>query len=259
MKKTVFQITGSRLVEFIPNSTNTLGAKLLESINRPITEAQVKTLMESFIRFGVASLTITIIRTKAFTGTYEHYIGDGQHSAEACKRLGIPFDIKVIELFEDTKLEVTQYIATLNNSNKAWSTLNYLNAYCENGVQEYIKAKKVLLETGLKISDFVNIYLGSGGSKELKMFKSGTMKYPNESESDNLLDAIVMAKPHVPNKSFTRRSLIKVMRMSSDFKTFAKVVIKASIALFENETSFSENEQEFEKHLIKLHTKQFKS
>lgn len=259
MKKTVFQTTGSRIVENIPNTTNFLDAKIMIGINRPIKESQIKVLVESFKRFGTASLTITIIRTKALTGSYEYYIADGQHSLVACKRLGIPFDIKIVELFEDTKLEVTQYVATLNNSSKAWSTNNYLDAYCDNGIFEYIKAKKVIVETGLKISDFVNIYLGSGGGKELKTFKDGTMKYPNESDSDKLLEAIMMVKAHVPNKSFTRRALIKVMRMSNDYKKFAKVIVKASIALVENETSFSENETDFLNHLIKLHTKYCKA
>jgi hypothetical protein len=259
MKKTVFQITGSRLVEFIPNATNTLNAKRIGSINRPVDEAQVKILMDSFVRFGVASLTIIIIRTKAFKGTYELYIGDGQHSAEACNRLGIPFDIKVIELFEDTKLEVTQYIATLNNSNKAWSTTNYLNAYCDNGIPEYIKAVKVIAETGLTVTDFEYIYLGSGGGKEHKSFKNGTMKFPNEADSDKLLEAIMMVKPHVPNKAYVRRSLFKVMRMTNDYQKLAKVIIKASIALAENETSFSENEKEFLAHLIKLNAKYCKA
>ena len=259
MKKTVFQITGSRLVEFIPNATNTLGAKRLNIINRPVAEAQIKILMESFVRFGVASLTVIIIRSKAFTGTYELYIGDGQHSAEACKRLGIPFDIKVIELFEDTKLEVTQYIATLNNSNKAWSTTNYLNAYCDNGIPEYVKAVKVIAETGLTVTDFEFIYLGNGGGNEHKAFKNGTMKFFNEADSDKLLEAIVMVKPHVPNKAPVRRSLFKVMRMTNDYQKLAKVIVKASISLVENETKFSENEKEFLTHLIKLHTKYCKA
>lgn len=258
MKKNVLQFKGNKLVSFIPCTTDCLNAKIMIGINRPVDEAQVKVLMEEF-KMGTARVIITLIRTKAFTGSYELYIADGQHSLVACKRLGIPFNIIVIELDEDTKMGVTKYVAVLNNSSKAWSTTNYLNAYCDNGVPEYIKAVKVIAETGLTVTDFEFIYLGSGGGKEHKAFKNGTMKFFNEADSDKLLEAIVMVKPHVPNKAYVRRSLFKVMRMTNDYQKFAKVIVKASISLAENETSFSENEADFLNHLIKLHTKYCKA
>lgn len=259
MKKNVLQFTGTRLVSFIPCTTDCLNAKIMVGVNRPVDETQVKNLMESFKRFGTARVIITLIRTKAFTGSYEYYAGDGQHSLVAAKRLNLPFNISIIELVEDTKIEVTQYVAALNNSSKAWSTSNYLQAYCDNGIPEYIKAVKVIAETGLTVTDFEFIYLGSGGGKEHKAFKNGTMKFFNEADSDKLLEAIVMVKPHVPNKAYVRRALIKVMRMTTDYKKFAKVIVKASMALAENETGFSENETEFLNHLMKLHTKYCKA
>jgi len=259
MKKQVLTFTSSKQVDYIPCTnndylTNNFGIQLI-SVNRKIEEDQVKTLMTSFKRFGVARAIITVVRSRAFTGTYEYYIADGQHSLIACKRLDLPFNVIIIELENDTRLEVTQYIATLNNSNKAWSTKNYLKAYCDNGIFEYVKALKVINETGLTVTDFEFIYLGSGGTKEHQSFKNGLMKFPNEADSDKLLEAVMMVKPHVPNKAFARRSLYKVMRMTDDYNKFAKVIVRASIALAENEAKFSENEEEFLNHLIKLRNK----
>jgi hypothetical protein len=255
MKKAALSFVGSKLVKFIQSTTDSLGAKKLVGVNRPTSEEHIKALMVSFAMFGTANVNITIIRTRAFGGQYEYYIADGQHSLIACQRLGVSFNLSIIELEVDTKMNVTQYVSALNNTSKAWSTKNYLQAYCDNGIREYQKAVKIINETGLTVTDFEQIYLGGGGSKEHKSFKDGSMKFVNESDSDKLLDAVMMVKPYVPNKAFARRSLYKVMRMTADYKKFAKVIVKAGKALAENESKFSENEMEFLNHLIKLNAK----
>jgi hypothetical protein len=255
MKKQALEFVGTKLVDFIKCTNDSLKAKKLVGVNRPTNEEHIKALMVSFAMFGTARVVITLIRTRAFGGQYEYYIADGQHSLIACTRLGMPFSLSIIELDEDTKINVTQYVAALNNTSKAWSTKNYLQAYCDNGIREYQKAVKIIAETGLTVTDFEQIYLGGGGSKEHKSFKNGTMKFVNETDSDKLLDAVMMVKPYVPNKAFARRSLYKVMRMTADYKKFAKVIVKAAKALAESESKFSENEEEFLNHLIKLHTK----
>jgi hypothetical protein len=255
MKKAALVFVGSQLVKTINCTKDSLGAKKLVGVNRPTNEEHIKALMVSFTLFGTARVVITLVRTRAFGGQYEYYIADGQHSLIACKRLDVPFSVLIVELDEDTKMNVTQYVAALNNTSKAWSTKNYLQAYCDNGVREYQKAVKIINETGLTVTDFEQIYLGGGGSKEHKSFKNGTMKFVNEADSDKLLDAVMMVKPYVPNKAFARRSLYKVMRMTADYKKFAKVIVKAAKALAESESKFSENEEEFLNHLIKLNAK----
>jgi hypothetical protein len=257
MKKKTFKAQ-SVLVKFIPNVVDFSKYKFLSEQNRKVDEGQVKKLMDSFEMFGVAAANMTVIKSAAFSGKDELYIGDGQHSMVAAGRLGIGLNVSIVKLVNDTPLNVTKYIATLNNNSKAWSTNNFLTAFSNNGIYEYTKLAAVKREHGLTITDLLYIYLGGGSTKENKMFKGGVLNFIDEKDSDKLLKAVVKVKNVIPNKAYVRRSLYKMMRMAKDYDKFAKAILVAAEGLKIAQTKFSENETEFTEHLIRIYQQEFK-
>lgn len=244
----------SVFIEFIPNCTDFSKFKFLNKENRDTKEPHVNNIANSLLQFGSASVVIIVVRTKAFRGSFEYYVADGQHRIIAAQRLNIPVNVLIVELAVDTKLNITKYIAALNNTATGWTPSNYLNSFKENGVREYTIMDELKMKTGLTMTDLLYIFLGSNNRKE---FSSGEMKFVNEADSMELLDAVMMVKNVIPNKAFVRRSLYKIMRLCKDYKRMAKAILKTSEALKTAHTKFSENEREFYDHLVKIYKAEF--
>lgn len=236
----------SQIVEII-TSTFDYNDYLLLDENRKIDPSQVKKLVESFIKFGTASLCITVVETISIDGTKRRYLADGQHSREACIFLNLPLTIVVVTLEEDTKENLVKYVAVLNNTSKAWSNLNFLKSYVSLGLEPYKILSELVNSTKLSITDLLFIFLGGSGKNENQIFKSGELTFPNEVDSHKLLDAVVKVKPFIPNKAFSRRSLFKVMALVSNYNKFANLIIKQSKVI-----KFSENEKEFHAELMTI-------
>lgn len=257
MKKATHNFGNTFLIEsFISNGNDKF--TILEGENRVIDESHVKRLMESFVESGTASLKVTVLETDCFNGTKKRYLIDGQHSVIACQRLGLSFGVNVVGMKNDTPLGVTKYIATLNNYSKAWSNENFLTSFAKNGIKEYKILAEIQKNTGLKITDLLHIFLGGAGVKENKMFKSGLLSFVNKEDSIELLNAVAMVKPHIPNKAFIRRSLYKIMRLSRDYNKMAKAIVKTSKYLSMGNNKWSENESEFYDQLVTVYQDTFK-
>lgn len=241
----------SRQVEVLTNQT-VFNYKRIEPNNRPIDEAHVKELYNSFLMFGTAGATMIVLQTRAVTGKLERYVADGQHSGIAAERAKMPLTVVVVELLEDTLFNVTQYIAMLNNTSKGWSTKNYINAFVNNEITEYKIFAEKMKNDGLTITDMQHIFM-----VRPKDFKSGEMKFPDLKDSLDLLEAYRSIKEYMPKKAFTRRSLYKVMRLAKDYKRMAKAIAKAAHGLKSAEVGFSENEHEFYAHLVKIYQREF--
>jgi hypothetical protein len=259
MKKGKKNEPASTIISITPNVKDFRKFKFLSERNRTVDETQVKKLMDSFSTYGTASTKITIVKSKAFSGKDELFTADGQHTMVAATRLGLGVNVFVVRLAEDTPLNVTKYIAALNNNSKAWSTNNFLTAFANNGIYEYKKLADVKIQHGLTITDLLYIYLGGGSTKENKMFKNGTLNFIDEADSDKLLMAVVKVKNVIPNKAYVRRSLYKMMRMTNDYDKFAKAIIVAANALKVAQSKFSENEAEFTEHLVRIYQQEFKN
>jgi hypothetical protein len=243
----------SVFIEFITNCVDFKRFKFIDA-NRTINDTHVNQIAESILEFGSGSIVITVIRTKCMTGTSEYYVADGQHRLLAAQRLGIPVHVIVVELTVDTKLNLTKYIATLNNTSTGWSPKMYLNSFKANDIREYKILSDLKVKSGLTMTDLLHIFLGSNNRKE---FKSGQMVFVNEKDSMELLDAVMMVKNVIPNKAFVRRSLYKIMRLSKDYKKMAKAILKTAEALKTAHTKFSENERDFYEHLVKIYKSEF--
>ena len=198
----------SAIVKIIEQTTDFSEYKFLDNFNRNPNKQHVDSIIASLKLFGGDTAWVTVIETKAF-GKKELYIIDGQHTSLASEQSGIPVNVIIIRLTNDTVLGVTQYMAMKNSISKEWSTDVYLNAYSENGIREYKLFALLKKQHKLTMTDLLYIFLGNGGAKENKAFKSGEMKFLDEAKSLKLLKALLEVRNLIPNKAFIRRAFYK--------------------------------------------------
>ncbi len=210
----------------------------LSPLQRRINQTNICKLMESFNKYGTASTSVTIIRTSAFGKKNQHIIGDGQHTIETAKLLDLGINGHIVELIEDTQENILRYIAVLNNVRTGWSNKIYLSEYAKldnDKAKRYRLFEELINEHKLTVTDLSYIFLGGGSKMEVDMFKNGEIEFANERESMRLLKAVLKVKGYLPNKSFARRSLYKVMRMSNNYDKFADKIISSNMKFSENE------------------------
>ena len=248
----------SVLISMKHGVTNFDKYEIFPKLNRKIDESNVRQLVESFKQFGTASAKVTIIKTKSVTGRVKLFQGDGQHSIIAAGRLGLPLLVVTVELADDTLLNVTKYVAALNNNAKAWSTHNFLNAFACNGIDEYKIVGNMVEQSGLTITDMLYIFLGSASRENNNTFKSGKLKFIDYNDSYELWEAVCSVKQYIPNKAYARRAIYPIFRMAKDYKRMAKVIIKAGRSMEIAQTKFSENEADFTAQLQRLYRAEFK-
>lgn len=207
-------------------------------LQRGINQTNICQLMESHNKYGTASTSVTIIRTSAFGKKDQHIIGDGQHTLASAELLGLGVNGHIVELIEDTQENILRYIAVLNNVRTGWSNNIYLSEYAKLGnekAKRYQLFEQLISEHKLTVTDLSYIFLGGGSKMEVDMFKNGEIEFANERESMRLLKAVLKVKGYLPNKSFARRSLYKVMRMSNNYDKFADKIISSYMIFSENE------------------------
>jgi len=219
----------SKLVEFLPNVTGDKYQRL--NTNRVVDEAHVRQLIESFTRFGTAGANVIVIKTKAFGNgkKYEYLKLDGQHTVEACNRIDLPYNVLVVELLNDTRLEVTLFMSALNNNKKAWSNKVFVNAFLNtNEIESYIELAELLKNSKLTLTDILHIFLGNAGRVENNLFREGLFTFDKMDDGKELLQATTKVWDFIPNSAPCRRSLFKVMRIVKDFDVFADAIIAKS-------------------------------
>lgn len=203
------------------------------NFNRPVSKPHVKTLVESMKKWGFQS-TLTVIKTSVLDGVERYYILDGQHRFTAAKTLGIPFEFKTVDI--ETRLELAEFIADVNNSAKAWGTNQFLNVWAKMEIAEYVKLLEVQTETNIQITPLVKAYSGKSAMKE---FRKGNLKFIDEAKSDKIIEQIMDLNDYLPTKAFCRRAIIDVMN-SKDYDhelVKPKIINRAMVAGFsENET-----------------------
>jgi len=216
--------------------------KLLQ-FNRKVDKAHVKKLVESMKKNGFKGV-IQIIKTKFIDGVMRYYVVDGQHRLAAAQQLGIPIRFELTEL--NTKMETAQFIAELNTSAKSWGTSNFLQVWSDMAIEEYVKLIQIQKETGFQITPLLEAYLGTSDQTD---YRKGTMKFPNEENSDKIVSQMVDLNKFLPNKAFCRRAVVRVMRNPKyDHKKMKKAVSN----FFDLVGGFSENERELKSQLDKL-------
>lgn len=245
----------SKLLKTLTNVTN-FDKYLTFPTNRPKDINHIKELKDSFLQFGTGGSMVRILKSKAF-GKIQYFVVDGQHTIDALKNAKMGGNVIIMQLEEDTILNVTLFISKLNNTNKGWTTDNYVDGFSipQLKMKEYQLFKELKKETKLTITDLLYIYTGSGVMKD---YKSGNLSFKNQKDSDVLLKCVIKLKPHLPNKAYVRRSLYKMMAIVGDYKKMTDAIITHAKTLKEVGREFKENEADFFIELEAIRRKAFK-
>ena len=199
---------------FVPSSfksvnvfeTTDYDALHLLEFNRKINKAQVKKLVKTMKKWGFIGVLI-VVRTNAIDGVWRYYVVDGQHRLAAARQLNLAVRFTVIEL--DSKEEINEFIKDMNVTGTNWGGTTFLSSYAGLGRYEYLKIDRVQKETGFQLTPLLEAYLFDSNQNA---YRDGTMKFPNEEQSDRIIAQMVDLNQYLPNKGFCRRAVVKVMR-----------------------------------------------
>lgn len=101
------------------------GFDVLNMVNRPIGPGQVSKIATAVTKIGlIRPVVVALLNLKNFKG---YYIIDGQHLYHACIRLNL--DIPYVVITIDSEKELVDVISMVNNSSKAWTLKDYVQAW----------------------------------------------------------------------------------------------------------------------------------
>lgn len=137
--------------------------------NRQVRERHVKALMQSIKSYGnLLDLYPIVVIQK--NGHLE--IHDGQHRLEACRRLGEPV-FYIVD--KENRLSI-QTVRATNARQEKWSSGDYLDSFCEQGLQPYLELRAFLKKYPMGITYAVRVASGGTRSRVMFRFKVGLMK-----------------------------------------------------------------------------------
>ncbi len=99
----------------------------------------------------------------------EMEIIDGQHRLIAAKELGVDIYYQVKEDFKAEDI-------ILMNISKTWGVGDYLNYYCQNGHEEYLKLREFIKEKGITLRVALVITMGKSKNR-MTEFKHGQYQF----------------------------------------------------------------------------------
>ena len=179
--------------------------KLREDNKERIKQAHVDRIRKSIESRNLLDLRPIVINEK-----FE--ILDGQHRYLAAKSLGV-------ELFYIVKKELEANDIIIMNIAKPWVLTDYLNFYCKNEKQEYLKLKEFISQNELNIKTALNITIGRA-EQALDDFRSGNYTFTKEvlkEEIDTCKETIGLIRknngfsPYLDSARFWK-ALIKLIR-----------------------------------------------
>jgi hypothetical protein len=166
--------------------------------NRVVNELHVMRLKKSFEDSYLLSPILV---------NEQYQIIDGQHRFKAAKELGLPINFIIQHGYG------LQEIQKLNTNSKNWTKGDYLNAYCDLGVESYLQMRKFIRDfpdfslTGCEIiltgtfnganqsdKSAKDTNLNKSGSVKNFGFQSGGLKIPNLKKSYEDANKIMMLK-----------------------------------------------------------------
>ena len=241
----------ARVIEEQKQTLDYQNYTMLDEVSRKVDDTHVKKIMLGMATFGAEATCLIVIETTAF-GKVQRILADGNHRSKSARLLGLPLDIKVIKLNDDTQENVRDYISCLNNNSKGWSNLTYLRLNVIGGKREYIKFQEIMDETKLRVTDLLFLYCGKGDTKE---FKLGKLTFINEKQSDKTLEEVKRMLKVLPKHSYTRRAIWRLMKKAKDnYKELANAIINFSR---NTENQFSADEKTFKGQLFEIYDNTF--
>ncbi len=133
-----------------------------EDNREAINQAHVKRLAES-----IKARNLLDLRPISVNSEYE--VIDGQHRLLAAKSLGV-------EIYYQMQEGLKAEDIIIMNVSKSWAQADYLNYYCKNGYQEYIKLKDFTKHHNISLKVAINIMVGYSKTAAQE-FKNGKFKF----------------------------------------------------------------------------------
>lgn len=108
---------------------------------------------------------------------------DGQHRLEASKKVGVPVSYIVMPGLDEDD------IVRMNTVQKPWSLQNYIEAYANQGLPEYIKLVDLIKRSYSNVTVTSNIAVNSPTNSNVakKMIKNGEFKFFNHNKAVEFL------------------------------------------------------------------------
>lgn len=196
--------------------------------NRTINMPNIRRLKDSF---NIKQLENPIIVNEKFE------IIDGQHRFKVCSELGLPVHYMICNNFG------LQEVQMLNSNMSNWKREDYLNAYCDMGIEPYLQFRNFMHdypEFGIASAEALLTQRLSGGhwsktdkehstnnsgSIAVKYFENGDLQIPDLNLSRKQAKMIIQIKPYYDgfNRAVFVRAIIGLCRNPNfDFATFIK-------------------------------------
>ena len=132
--------------------------------NRQLNELHLKRLRSSVMAKNLLFANPILVNEK-----FE--IIDGQHRFTVCKDLGHPIHYLLVENFGLPEVQ------TLNANTKNWKIEDYIDGYCDMGLQEYCYLKSQMVKTGLGVTVLLGILAaGTTSGSTLYNLREGELK-----------------------------------------------------------------------------------
>jgi hypothetical protein len=220
-----------------PIETVSLNKILDLPFNRNKKEDHVKKLTKSIAKVGILR-TPVLVKTRAITGKLEIYNVDGQHLVESLKRVNIA-KISAFVVETDSLNEIVEMMAVLNNVQQKWTILDYVNAYCGLGSQDYFQLKDHALKNHLSLNVSAAILSGNSSAmwgQGLNGIRNGSFKVSAQDAevlTQNLIEVASLVK--VDSTKFDC-AYINFYRSNSKKYNHSKMIakIKENAHMFEN-------------------------
>lgn len=136
-----------------------------------VSEAHVRKLMDSIS-------SRNMLQYKPIDVNSKMEIIDGQHRLIAAQSLGL-------DIYYRIDKESQPHDIILMNIQKTWTNTDFLNYYCKNGFEEYLKLQHFMDANRLSLRIALSLTMGYT-SKEGHKFKIGEYKFHDENLSDQL-------------------------------------------------------------------------
>lgn len=137
---------------------------------------------------------------------------DGQHRFDVISELGLPLNYVVCQGYGLNEVHV------LNQNSKTWTSLDYLEAYCNLGYKDYLLFRKFSKIHDINIQITMYLLSGQDSGNMIKIFNSGDFKIKNINKADDIMNKIEMVSHYYQN--YKRRWFVYAMAKVLDNKKF---------------------------------------
>lgn len=168
--------------------------KFREDNRKEISNVHVRVLVRSITHNNMLKYKPILVNSKM-------EVLDGQHRLLAAKEIGVPIFYEV-----EKDMDIKSIISL--QTQKAWTTTDYINAYAKNGYEDYIKLSDFCKKNELSITVALSLIEGRSSGAYLKI-RNGEFKFNMFDGSDEKLGEardIISAVEHYSGKKPYLRS-----------------------------------------------------